>query len=107
MRDAAALLRPALIVDEDDIRAGAHARALRALGDLHTLFQTRAHVAHKLVFYAASLGVDARHAALELEREAQVREADLETRAEKVEWERLGERTEPERRNVEILEVGP
>ncbi|KAJ7777882.1 hypothetical protein DFH07DRAFT_1036143 [Mycena maculata] len=106
LRDATALLRPTLIVDEADTLTGPHARTLRMLGDLHTLFQARAYVSHKLVFYAASLGVDANEVALEIEREVQVREADLGVGAEEVKWERLGEWGQ-ERHDVGILEVGP
>ncbi|KAJ7177894.1 hypothetical protein C8R46DRAFT_1075220 [Mycena filopes] len=106
LRDAAALLRPSLILEEPDLAAGPHARALRALGDLHVLFRARAHVAHKITFYAASVpnparSRTAREAALELEREAEMREVDL--KAEKVEWERVRE-AGPAGRKIEILE---
>ncbi|KAJ7507309.1 hypothetical protein B0H11DRAFT_1849854 [Mycena galericulata] len=107
LRDTAALLRPALLVDEADIHVGPHARALRALGDLHALFRMRAHVAHKIMFYAASIETNSREAALELERAAQVREADQGMGVKKTEWERLGERSGQQRRNVEIEVVDP
>jgi len=105
LRDAAALLRPSLVVDEADGRAGPHARALRVLGDLHSLFRARLHVAHKLTFYAAFLvvGGTAKSAALELEREAAVREVDL--KAEKIEWERVQEEGGGRARKVEIVEL--
>ncbi|KAJ7216531.1 hypothetical protein GGX14DRAFT_441896 [Mycena pura] len=104
LRDAAALLRPALVVDVDATEAGLgpHAQTLRALGDLHTLFRARTHVAHKLTFYAAFLNDDAKTAALELEREAKTRELELDLRADNVEWEHLGANG----RQVNIVEVG-
>ncbi|KAJ7621522.1 hypothetical protein DFH06DRAFT_772174 [Mycena polygramma] len=83
LRDAAALLRPSLVVEEG---ASPHSRALRALGDLHALFRTRVHVAHKITFYAASIGANAKTAAVELEREAEARETDL--KVDKIQWER-------------------
>ncbi|KAJ6588511.1 hypothetical protein B0H19DRAFT_1099765 [Mycena capillaripes] len=86
LRDAAALLRPSLVVEEG---VGPDIRALRALGDLHALFRAQVHVAHKITFYAASVGGNAREAARELEREAEVREVDL--KVDKIEWERLKE----------------
>jgi hypothetical protein len=97
LRDAAALLRPSLIVEEADTRIGPHARALRVLGDLHALFRTRVHVAHKITFYAASLGGSTKEAALELEREAEAREVEL--KVDKIEWERA------KARKVEIVEL--
>ncbi|KAJ7628639.1 hypothetical protein FB45DRAFT_41847 [Roridomyces roridus] len=97
LRDAASLLRPPLVADES---TGPHARALGALGDLHVLFQTRAHVGHKLTFYAAQLPTIARQAALELDLNAKVREAD--SVSEGVEWERV---EAAERRR--IVELSP
>ncbi|KAJ7031592.1 hypothetical protein C8F04DRAFT_1262702 [Mycena alexandri] len=105
LRDTAALLRPSLVVEEDNMDAGPHARALRALGDLGALFRARVHVAHKITFYAASLANprsgNAKDASLELEREAEMREVDL--KAEKVEWDRLTDGS-PKGRKIEILE---
>jgi hypothetical protein len=98
LRDAAALLRPSLIVEEADTRVGPHARALRVLGDLHALFRTRVHVAHKITFYAASLGGGStKETAVELEREAEAREVEL--KVDKIEWERA------KARKVEIVEL--
>ncbi|KAF8145039.1 hypothetical protein K438DRAFT_1872703 [Mycena galopus ATCC 62051] len=87
LRDATTLLRPSLVVDAADGRAGPHARALRALGDLHMLFQARVHVAHKITFYAAFVVADGntQGVAFELEREAAMREVDL--KAEEIQWE--------------------
>ncbi|KAJ7326304.1 hypothetical protein DFH08DRAFT_787221 [Mycena albidolilacea] len=103
--DAATLLRPSLVADAADGRAGAHTCALRALGDLHALFRSRAHVAHKITFYAAFVVADgtAKMAAFELEREAAVREVEL--TAEKVEWERIHEGGDKERKKIEIVEL--
>ncbi|KAJ6610506.1 hypothetical protein B0H10DRAFT_1222309 [Mycena sp. CBHHK59/15] len=106
LRDAAALLRPALVVPEDDAAAGPHAPALRTFGDLHALFHARAHVAHKVVFYAATVvvrGRGMREVASELESEAQIREDEVET--EKFEWERLREGGK-EVQKIQIVEVG-
>ncbi|KAJ7135483.1 hypothetical protein C8R43DRAFT_929429, partial [Mycena crocata] len=106
LRDAATLLRPSLVVDEADIHVGPYARTLRVLGDLHTLFRARAHVAHKITFYAASLGANAREAALHLEQEAKIREAllDKDKEPQSAKWERLGEggQRAPQ---IEIVEV--
>ncbi|KAJ7198234.1 hypothetical protein C8J57DRAFT_1545664 [Mycena rebaudengoi] len=55
LRDAASLLRPALVISEDDPQTSPYTRPLRMLGDLHGVFRSL----------------------LELEREAQSREADL------------------------------
>ncbi|KAJ7294008.1 hypothetical protein C8J57DRAFT_1491353 [Mycena rebaudengoi] len=71
LRDAASLLRPALVISEDDPQTGPYTRPLRMLGDLHWLFRSRAHVAHKIMFYAAFVAAGgSREAVLELEREA-------------------------------------
>ncbi|KAJ7248640.1 hypothetical protein B0H12DRAFT_1123553 [Mycena haematopus] len=104
LRDAATLLRPSLVVDADDGPAGPHTRALRALGDLHVLFRARAHVAHKITFYAAFVVAegDAYGATLELEREAAVREMDVKA-AEQIEWERV--QKVDKGRKVEIVEL--
>lgn len=101
MRDAVSLLRPALVLDEAH---SPHLTALRALGDLHTLFQARAHVAHKITFYAASLDVHVRAAVSELQREAQMREVSMEKGREQVGWERVGSSGQ-EARKVEIVEI--
>ncbi|KAJ7698182.1 hypothetical protein B0H14DRAFT_3529056 [Mycena olivaceomarginata] len=82
LRDAATLLRPSLVADAADGRAGAHIRALRALGDLHALF---------------------RSPPFELEREAAVREVEL--TAEKVEWERTPRGRRQELKKIEIVEL--
>jgi hypothetical protein len=75
------------------------------LGDLHALFRSRVHVAHKITFYAAFVVADgtAKLAAFELEREAAVREVEL--AAEKVEWERIQEGGDKERKKIEIVEL--
>ncbi|KAJ7099714.1 hypothetical protein C8R44DRAFT_810217 [Mycena epipterygia] len=101
LRDAASLLQPALVLDDGH---SPHLTALRALGDLHTLFQARAHVAHKITFYAASLDVHVRAAVSELQREAQMREISMENGKEKVRWERVGSSGE-DTRKVEIIEI--
>ncbi|KAJ7757080.1 hypothetical protein B0H16DRAFT_1721544 [Mycena metata] len=107
LRDAAALLRPSLVVEEAEVDAGPHARALRALGDLGALFRARVHIAHKITFYAASLANPrsgkAKEAAFELQREAEMREVDL--KADKVEWDRLRD-DDRKGRKIEILEEG-
>ncbi|KAF8208384.1 hypothetical protein K438DRAFT_2072533 [Mycena galopus ATCC 62051] len=102
LRDATTLLRPSLVVDAVDGRAGPHARALRALGDLHMLFQARVHVAHKITFYAAFVVADGntQGVAFELEREAAMREVDL--KAEEIQWERAQEGDKG--RKVQIVE---
>ncbi|KAJ7291069.1 hypothetical protein C8J57DRAFT_208934 [Mycena rebaudengoi] len=103
LRDAASLLRPALVISEDDAQTGAYTRALRMLGDLHGLFRSRAHVAHKIMFYAAFVAAGgSREAVLELEREAQSREADLVPVENKVAWERL----DGGKQKARIVEVG-
>ncbi|KAF7366457.1 hypothetical protein MSAN_00902700 [Mycena sanguinolenta] len=97
LRDAATLLRPALIVDASNAHAHTrHENALRALGDMHALFrQPHAPVKHKIVFYAAHIvaggGGAVWSVVKELELEAAVREkeAEVDSRAGKREWERV------------------
>nr|GAT54218.1 predicted protein [Mycena chlorophos] len=78
LRDAATILRPALIVEVEADGTETPQNALRALGDIHSLFTSQAHVAHKITFYAASLTkFVARLAALELDTAAKVREVEV------------------------------
>ncbi|CAK5269668.1 unnamed protein product [Mycena citricolor] len=81
LRDAAMLIRPALIVEH----GSAHLNAFRALGDMHSLFQAQIHVKHKLAFYAVQLDPSASLVARELENEARSREAES---IPSVEWDR-------------------
>ncbi|KAK7019915.1 hypothetical protein R3P38DRAFT_2971182 [Favolaschia claudopus] len=103
MRDAASLLRPSLVVDAE---SHLHIQALRAFGDMHALFQTRVHVAHKIAFYAAFVvsSPTVRTAATELERGVAVREAQ--SQADKVEWERVQQPKAQEKASkVEVVEL--
>ncbi|KAJ7057137.1 hypothetical protein C8F01DRAFT_1211213 [Mycena amicta] len=89
LHDAVTLLRPALTAQKPRTSAPI------VPSETCTRYSSpRAHVAHKITFYAASLGKSvARLAAMELDAAAKTREAELkgaETH-EKVEWERLGE----------------